>query len=141
MQAQVISPEWHIAYYLQAAALITLGMDGDAEDSLKDGATLESNLTNRSTLCSFMYILMVPAMLTCCNIGSKYRKKLRSRYNLVEAPGGDLTLHLFCFYCALCQEFRELQHRSIDPSLGWMSNLAQQQGAATAPPGNQFMGR
>ncbi|KAK8955643.1 putative serine/threonine-protein kinase [Platanthera guangdongensis] len=48
MQAQVISPEWHIAYYLQAAALITLGMDGDAEDSLKDGATLESKWTNRS---------------------------------------------------------------------------------------------
>ncbi|KAK8939008.1 Protein PLANT CADMIUM RESISTANCE 8 [Platanthera zijinensis] len=94
-----------------------------------------------STLGSFMYILMVPAMLTCCNIGAKYRKKLRNRYNLVEAPGGDLTLHLFCFYCALCQEFRELQHRGIDPSLGWMGNLAQQQGAATAAPGNQFMGR
>ncbi|KAK8966676.1 putative serine/threonine-protein kinase [Platanthera guangdongensis] len=41
MQARVISPEWHIAYYLQAAALISLGMDEDAEDSLKDGATLE----------------------------------------------------------------------------------------------------
>ncbi|KAK8940003.1 putative serine/threonine-protein kinase [Platanthera guangdongensis] len=47
MQAQVISPEWHIAYYLQVVALITLGMDGDAEDSLKDGATLESKWTNQ----------------------------------------------------------------------------------------------
>ncbi|KAK8970252.1 Protein PLANT CADMIUM RESISTANCE 8 [Platanthera guangdongensis] len=93
------------------------------------------------TLGSFMYILMVPALLTCWIMGSNYRKKLRSRYNLVEAPSEDRTLHLFCSCCALCQEFRELQYRGIDPSLGWMGYLARQQGVATAPPENQFMGR
>ncbi|XP_020592916.1 probable serine/threonine-protein kinase BSK3 [Phalaenopsis equestris] len=48
MQAQVISPEWHIAYYLQAASLFTLGMDNEAEDSLKVAINLETKWKNRS---------------------------------------------------------------------------------------------
>ncbi|KAK3018966.1 hypothetical protein RJ639_003385 [Escallonia herrerae] len=42
MQAQVVSPDWHTAFYLQAAALFTLGMDTDAQESLKDGTNLEA---------------------------------------------------------------------------------------------------
>lgn len=42
MQAQVVSPEWPIAFYLQAAALFSLGMDSDAVESLKDGTNLEA---------------------------------------------------------------------------------------------------
>lgn len=42
MQAQVISPEWPTTFYLQAAALFTLGMDNDAEETLKDGTNLEA---------------------------------------------------------------------------------------------------
>ncbi|KAK8963286.1 Protein PLANT CADMIUM RESISTANCE 8 [Platanthera guangdongensis] len=91
------------------------------------------------TLGSFMYILMVPALLSCWFIGSNYRKKLRNQYNLVQAPAEDWTVHLFCPCCALCQEFRELQHRGIDPSLGWMGYLAQQQASASIPPEGQFM--
>nr|CAD1834423.1 unnamed protein product [Ananas comosus var. bracteatus] len=51
-------------------------------------------------------------------VGGNYRSKLREKYNLVEAPAEDWVLHLFCSCCALCQEFRELQNRGIDPSLG-----------------------
>ncbi|KAG9449756.1 hypothetical protein H6P81_009721 [Aristolochia fimbriata] len=40
-QAQVVSPEWATAFYLQAAALFSLGMDNDAQDTLKDGSALE----------------------------------------------------------------------------------------------------
>ncbi|KAK8683447.1 hypothetical protein V6N13_039508 [Hibiscus sabdariffa] len=43
MQAQVISPEWPTAFYLQAAALFSLGMDNDAKETLKDGTNLEAN--------------------------------------------------------------------------------------------------
>ncbi|KAG0463915.1 hypothetical protein HPP92_019984 [Vanilla planifolia] len=93
------------------------------------------------TLGSFMYVLMVPALLTCWIIGSNYRKKLRNKYNLVEAPSEDWTVHLFCSCCALCQEFRELQHRGIDPSLGWMGYLAQKQYTETQPPVGQFMSK
>ncbi|KAK4771323.1 hypothetical protein SAY87_031855 [Trapa incisa] len=41
MQALVISPEWHIALYLQATCLFSLGMENEAQDSLKDGTSLE----------------------------------------------------------------------------------------------------
>lgn len=42
MQAQVASPEWGTAFYLQAAALYSLGMDKDARETLKDGSSLDA---------------------------------------------------------------------------------------------------
>ncbi|KAI3853350.1 hypothetical protein MKX03_021904 [Papaver bracteatum] len=48
MQAQVISPDWSTAFYLQAAALFSLGMDTDAQETLKDGTTLEAKKNSRS---------------------------------------------------------------------------------------------
>nr|XP_043627832.1 serine/threonine-protein kinase BSK7-like [Erigeron canadensis]XP_043627833.1 serine/threonine-protein kinase BSK7-like [Erigeron canadensis] len=45
MQAQVISPVWHIASYLQAAALFTLKMETEAQVALKEGVTLEARKT------------------------------------------------------------------------------------------------
>ena len=45
MQAQVVSPEWPTALYLQAACLLSLGMDNDARETLKDGTNLESKKT------------------------------------------------------------------------------------------------
>ncbi|KAL1323945.1 hypothetical protein HN51_034156 [Arachis hypogaea] len=42
MQAQSVSPTWPTAFYLQAAALFSLGMDNDAQESLKDGTILET---------------------------------------------------------------------------------------------------
>ncbi|XP_059435043.1 cell number regulator 2-like [Corylus avellana] len=51
-----------------------------------------------------------------------YRQKLRKQYMLVETPCLDCCVHLFCLHCALCQEYRELQHRGFDVSLGWHGN-------------------
>ncbi|KAM0979614.1 hypothetical protein ACFX13_015730 [Malus domestica] len=45
MQAQVASPVWHIACYLQAVALSALGMDGEVEAGLKEGTMLESKMS------------------------------------------------------------------------------------------------
>ncbi|CAH1432496.1 unnamed protein product [Lactuca virosa] len=42
MQAQVASPDWSTALYLQAAALFSLGMENDACEMLKDGSILEA---------------------------------------------------------------------------------------------------
>lgn len=42
MQAQVISPVWHVASYLQAASLTALGMENEAQVALKEGTTLEA---------------------------------------------------------------------------------------------------
>ncbi|XP_050204141.1 serine/threonine-protein kinase BSK3 [Mercurialis annua] len=42
MQAQVISPVWHVASYLQAIALGMLGMENEAQLALKEGTNLEA---------------------------------------------------------------------------------------------------
>nr|XP_010915859.1 protein PLANT CADMIUM RESISTANCE 7-like [Elaeis guineensis] len=85
------------------------------------------------TLGSFMHGLLLP-VLACSILGTSYRQKVRQKYNLVQAPAEDWSVHLFCPYCALCQEYRELQNRGIDPSIGWMGYLAQQQEANMIPP-------
>ncbi|KAL5180281.1 Serine/threonine-protein kinase BSK6 [Glycine soja] len=41
MQAQVVSPEWPTALYLHAACLFSLGMENDAQETLKDGTNME----------------------------------------------------------------------------------------------------
>ncbi|XP_010273058.1 PREDICTED: probable serine/threonine-protein kinase At5g41260 isoform X2 [Nelumbo nucifera] len=41
-QAQVISPGWHTASYLQAAVLFTLNMNNEAYAALRDGSALEA---------------------------------------------------------------------------------------------------
>ncbi|WVZ00634.1 hypothetical protein V8G54_026703, partial [Vigna mungo] len=98
-------------------------------------------------LGSFIYLLMMPALCSQWIMGSKYRTKLRKRYNLVEAPYTDIVSHIFCPCCSLCQEFRELKIRGLDPALGWNGILAQkhakQQSDQTLnnPPSNQFMSK
>ncbi|XVF51493.1 hypothetical protein PTKIN_Ptkin04bG0189500 [Pterospermum kingtungense] len=42
LQAQVISPVWHIASYLQAATLFALGKEDEAQAALKEGSELET---------------------------------------------------------------------------------------------------
>ncbi|KAK7389973.1 hypothetical protein VNO78_25270 [Psophocarpus tetragonolobus] len=42
MQAQVVSPVWHIASYLQSVSLTGLGMENEAQTALKEGTVLES---------------------------------------------------------------------------------------------------
>ncbi|GMY30312.1 serine/threonine-protein kinase BSK7 isoform X2 [Fagus crenata] len=41
-QAQVITPIWHIAFYLQAAALFALRRESEAQVALKEGSVLEN---------------------------------------------------------------------------------------------------
>ncbi|XVE64844.1 hypothetical protein DITRI_Ditri07aG0134700 [Diplodiscus trichospermus] len=45
LQAQVISPVWHIASYLQAAALFALGKEDEAQAALREGTGLENKKT------------------------------------------------------------------------------------------------
>jgi len=42
VQAQVISPVWHIATYLQAAALFGLGRENEAQAALREGSIHEN---------------------------------------------------------------------------------------------------
>ncbi|KAH6762027.1 kinase with tetratricopeptide repeat domain-containing protein [Perilla frutescens var. hirtella] len=42
MQALAISPQWPTAFHLQAASLFTLGMENDAQESLREASNLEA---------------------------------------------------------------------------------------------------
>ncbi|KAJ8770081.1 hypothetical protein K2173_010126 [Erythroxylum novogranatense] len=70
------------------------------------------------------------------------RSKMRKEYMLEETPCNDFCVHCCCEPCALCQEYRELQNRGFDMSIGWQANLEKQnQGVAmTAPPTQAFDG-
>ncbi|KAF9687813.1 hypothetical protein SADUNF_Sadunf02G0132100 [Salix dunnii] len=48
MQAQVIYPVWHVASYLQAVSLATLGMENEAHAALKEGTDLEAERNENS---------------------------------------------------------------------------------------------
>ncbi|OMO94595.1 hypothetical protein COLO4_16275 [Corchorus olitorius] len=90
-----------------------------------------------STSC----FIAVPCILSCA-----YRTKLRKKFGLVESPAPDWVIHCFCDLCALCQEYRELQRRGWDPSIGWYGNVArmqstQQQQLVMMAPINQTMMR
>ncbi|GAB4842246.1 hypothetical protein Ancab_012212 [Ancistrocladus abbreviatus] len=99
----------------------------------------------KSPMGTFLYVLIMPVLCSQWIIGSKYRKKLRKKYDLVEAPYGDKVSHFFCPCCSLCQEYRELSNRGLDPALGWKGILAKQKAKqnqdqqAHAPPPNQEM--
>nr|GMC69302.1 probable serine/threonine-protein kinase At5g41260 [Ipomoea batatas] len=40
-KAQLVSPDWHTAFYLQAVAFFSLGMENDAQEALKEATRLE----------------------------------------------------------------------------------------------------
>ncbi|KAK4361976.1 hypothetical protein RND71_017217 [Anisodus tanguticus] len=91
---------------------------------------------------------LIYGAITCvampCIMSCTYRTKLRSQYGLIESPAPDWVIHCFCECCALCQEYRELHLRGLDPSIGWQGNQAWKQNmklqqATMVPPVHQTM--
>ncbi|XVF12325.1 hypothetical protein REPUB_Repub08aG0106600 [Reevesia pubescens] len=84
------------------------------------------------------FLIGMPCLMSCT-----YRTKLRNKFGLPEAPAPDWVTHFLCEWCALCQEYRELQHRGWDPSIGLQGNLArnqmQQQPVMLAPMNQRMM--
>ncbi|KAJ7514396.1 hypothetical protein O6H91_23G043300 [Diphasiastrum complanatum] len=58
---------------------------------------------------------LLASCVSCYACG--YRKRLRTKYNLEEAPCGDFCTHFCCHVCAICQEYRELRERSTELGL------------------------
>ncbi|XP_011084083.1 protein PLANT CADMIUM RESISTANCE 7 [Sesamum indicum] len=54
------------------------------------------------------------------------RTIIRTKFNIRGSPCNDCLTHACCLPCALCQEYRELDHHGFDPSLGWFENLERQ---------------
>ncbi|KAL8161969.1 hypothetical protein V2J09_013458 [Rumex salicifolius] len=49
----------------------------------------------------------------------QYRSKLKENLNIPASCCADYCTHCWCKPCAICQEYRELQERGYDLSLGW----------------------
>lgn len=90
-----------------------------------------------------LYTLL--ACLTGCQwiYSCTYRAKMRAQLGLPEAPCCDCCVHFCCDACALCQQYRELKARGVDPALGWDINAQRLNAGAAAmyPPAAQGMGR
>ncbi|KAJ7954297.1 protein PLANT CADMIUM RESISTANCE 2-like [Quillaja saponaria] len=81
-----------------------------------------------------LYALIALVTGCPCFYSCFYRTKLRQQYMLKEKPCGDCLVHCCCGYCALCQEYRELQNRGFDMAIGWHGNVEQRnRGVAMAP--------
>ncbi|XP_016481492.1 protein PLANT CADMIUM RESISTANCE 10 [Nicotiana tabacum] len=79
-----------------------------------------------NTICCFLtegILLGLPGCFVAC-YACGYRRTLRSKYNLQEAPCGDFATHFFCHLCAICQEYREIRERSGDSSSSDLSLVA-----------------
>ncbi|KAJ6672560.1 DUF614 FAMILY PROTEIN-RELATED [Salix viminalis] len=106
-----------------------------------------------------MYGLVASCIGMPCLLSCGYRSKLRAKYGLIEDPAPDWLTHGLLEWCALCQEYRELNNRGLDPAIGWQGNISmqnmqqaqagwqgnismqnmQQAQAGMAPPMNQIM--
>ncbi|KAL2509917.1 Uncharacterized protein Fot_33564 [Forsythia ovata] len=54
---------------------------------------------------------------------SNYRSQLRALFNLPEAPHADIMVHCCCCLCGICQEYRELKNRGVDPSIAGAAHM------------------
>ncbi|XP_010066585.2 protein PLANT CADMIUM RESISTANCE 2 [Eucalyptus grandis] len=88
-------------------------------------------------------VYTVIALLTgcACCYSCFYRTKMRQQYQLQEDPCADCLVHFCCESCALTQEYRELERRGFDMSIGWQMNMERQNRGipmAPVPPGGMM---
>ncbi|KAB1212639.1 Protein PLANT CADMIUM RESISTANCE 9, partial [Morella rubra] len=97
-----------------------------------------AEITDRGDTSCFLggLIYLVISRVRCqCLYTRIFRSKLRGFYSLPEDPCGDCCVHCWCGPCALCQEYRELTARGMEPANGWMANADKMNAAApTTPP-------
>lgn len=70
-----------------------------------------------------LYTLILCLTGWSCLYSCFYRSKMRGQYFLEESPCADCCVHCWCEGCALCQEYRELQNRGFDLSIGLYFSL------------------
>ncbi|KAK6134295.1 hypothetical protein DH2020_031918 [Rehmannia glutinosa] len=92
-----------------------------------------SDVSNSCGASGALYGLIAYLTGCACIYSCFYRSRMRSQYMLAEDPCTDCLIHFCCEYCALCQEYRELQHRGFDMSLGWHGNVEKQNRVTMAP--------
>ncbi|CAI9266581.1 unnamed protein product [Lactuca saligna] len=101
-----------------------------------------------ATLCAclgaasfvFIFMLWLTFPYTCL-----YRVKMRKKYKLKGSLLEDCLINAFCGWCALCQQYRELDHQGFNVSIGWHENKRRESQAVAVfrliPPEEQEMSR
>ncbi|KAI3685553.1 hypothetical protein L6452_34801 [Arctium lappa] len=88
----------------------------------------------------FIFLLWLTFPYTCL-----YRLKMRRKYKLKGSLLEDCTINAFCGWCALCQQYRELDHQGFNVSIGWHENKRRERQAVAVfrliPPEEQEMTR
>ncbi|KAK4799682.1 hypothetical protein SAY86_025047 [Trapa natans] len=72
-----------------------------------------------ATICSCLSCLFFGFF--CCYTCT-FRSKVRGLSSIPGDPLIDCFIHLLLYYCAFCQEYRELKNRGLDPSAGWAAS-------------------
>ncbi|ERM94040.1 cell number regulator 10 [Amborella trichopoda] len=103
---------------------ITFGRIAEVVDRGTTSCAVSSSL-----FCCLLWFTCCPYLYSCT-----YRSKLRGQFNLEESPCADCLVHWACGYCALCQEYRELKNRGLDPSFGWQANADRMNRGVVTPP-------
>ncbi|XP_030468110.1 protein PLANT CADMIUM RESISTANCE 2-like [Syzygium oleosum] len=105
-----------------------------------------AEIVDRGSVCNMPLngaIYTAITLLTGCGwcYSCFYRSKIRQQYQLQEAPCADCLVHFCCESCALMQEYRELERRGFDMSIGWYGNMERQNRGiqmAPVPPGGMM---
>nr|KAJ0228648.1 hypothetical protein LSAT_V11C100003340 [Lactuca sativa] len=129
---------------------------GEIAEILTEGHTLNFSFTMEmdaawyepATLCAclgaasfvFIFMLWLTFPYTCL-----YRVKMRKKYKLKGSLLEDCLINAFCGWCALCQQYRELDHQGFNVSIGWHENKRRESQAVAVfrliPPEEQEMSR
>ncbi|XP_059455053.1 cell number regulator 10-like [Corylus avellana] len=99
------------------------------------GRTAEIVSRGATSCCAAGATYVLLAYFGCqCLYTCTFRDKLRALFSLPEDPCADCCVHFWCAPCAICQEYRELVNRGLDPSLGWELNAKKMEAAVTSAP-------
>ncbi|XP_015578875.2 protein PLANT CADMIUM RESISTANCE 12 isoform X1 [Ricinus communis] len=71
-----------------------------------------------SCFCGGLLLYLLSCVGCPCIYSFSFRTKLRQQFSLPKEPCGDFLVHCCCPSCAICQEYRELKNRGINPSKG-----------------------
>ncbi|KAM3705434.1 hypothetical protein ACJW31_03G080300 [Castanea mollissima] len=96
---------------------------------------------SKTTGFSEVVYALIANLIGCgCLYSYPYRTKIRQQYMLEEKPCGDCLVHFCCEPCALCQEYRELEARGFDMTIGWKGNVEKRTGGVMATTAPVFQG-
>ncbi|MFS8023949.1 putative PLAC8 motif-containing protein [Helianthus anomalus] len=104
---------WCSAIITLCCPCVTFGQIANRIDNGRTSCETAGCIYTGIALC-----IAMPCIYSCT-----YRTKLRNHFGLFETPASDCITHLCCEYCALCQEYRELNYRGLNPSAGMYVSL------------------